>query len=122
MIYKAILSTQEENYATTILDTTEKNVDFDSTLMIKTEETSTSFLILNVFLFNMFRNSISTAQKMRFGIKVFFIKCVQIRKFSADLDTFTEVSLNAKLHFLCSAFISIISSVLWESTEMKGKH
>ena len=122
MIYKAILSTQEENYATTILDTTEKNVDFDSTLMIKTEETSTSFLILNVFHFNMFRNSTSTAQKMRFGIKVFFIKCVQIRKFSADLDTFTEVSLNAKLHFLCSAFISIISSVLWESTEMKGKH
>ena len=52
MIYKAILSTQEENYATTILDTTEKNVDFDSTLMIKTEETSTSFLILNVFHFN----------------------------------------------------------------------
>ena len=122
MIYKAILSTQEENYATTILDTTEKNVDFDSTLMIKTEETSTSFLILNVFLFNMFRNSISTAQKMRFGIKVFFIKYVHSRKFSAELDTFTEVSLNAKLHFLCSAFISIISSVLWESTEMKGKH
>ena len=39
-----------------------------------------------------------TAQKMKFSIKHFFSKCVQIRRNF----TFTEEILNGKLHFLCS--------------------
>ena len=43
----------------------------------------------------------TTAQKMQFSIKGFFSKCDQIRS-TADLVTFTEETLNRKLHFLCS--------------------
>ena len=43
-----------------------------------------------------------TPQKMKFSIKDFFSKCNQIRRFSADLVTFTEEILNGRLHFLCS--------------------
>ena len=47
-----------------------------------------------------------TAQKMKFFIKDFFSKCDQIRRpnpqFPADLVTFTEQTLNGKLHLLCS--------------------
>ena len=39
---------------------------------------------------------------MKFSIKDFFSKCNQIRRFSADLVTFTEEILNGRLHFLCS--------------------
>ena len=38
---------------------------------------------------------------MNFSIKNFFSKCDQICSFLADLVTFTEEILNAKLHFLC---------------------
>ena len=47
--------------------------------------------------------SINTAQKMKFSIKDFFIKCEQIRKNPADFVTFPERILNGKLHFLYSA-------------------
>ena len=43
-----------------------------------------------------------TAQKMKFSIKDFFSKCVNVTKSAADLVTFTEEILNRKLHFLCS--------------------
>ena len=41
---------------------------------------------------------------MKFSIKDFFSKCVQIRKKlrTVDLVTFTEEFLNGKFHFLCS--------------------
>ena len=39
-----------------------------------------------------------TAQKMKFSIKDLFSKCDQ-----ADLVTFTEETLDGKLHFLCAA-------------------
>ena len=45
---------------------------------------------------------ITAAQEMKFSIKDFFSKCDQMRKFPADLVTFTEEILNRKLHFLCS--------------------
>ena len=40
-----------------------------------------------------------TAQKTKFSIKDFFSKCDQIRRFFADLVTFTEEILNGKLCF-----------------------
>ena len=43
-----------------------------------------------------------TAQNMKFSIKDFFSKCVQIPQETADLVAFTEEILNGKLHFLCS--------------------
>ena len=46
------------------------------------------------FEFNLEMLLYATAQKMKFSIKDFFSK--------ADLVTFTEEILNAKLHFLCS--------------------
>ena len=45
---------------------------------------------------------IFTAQKMKFSMKGFFSKFDQIRRFPADLVTFTEEILNVKLHFMCS--------------------
>ena len=42
-------------------------------------------------------SSYLTPQKMKFSIKDFFSKCD-----TADLITFTEKSLNGKLHFLRS--------------------
>ena len=43
-----------------------------------------------------------TAQKMKFCIKAYFSKCVQICRKLANLYTFNEEKLNAKLHFLSS--------------------
>ena len=43
---------------------------------------------------------------MRFSMKDFFSKCAQIRWKPTDLVTFTEGTLNGKLHFLCSVFNS----------------
>ena len=48
----------------------------------------------------------STAQKTKFPIKDFFSKCDRILwklQETADLITFTEETVNAKRHFLCSA-------------------
>ena len=42
----------------------------------------------------------STAQKMKFSIKDFFVKCFLLE--TADSGTFTEDVLNKKLRFLCS--------------------
>ena len=39
------------------------------------------------------------AQKMKFSIKDFFSNCDQSQQFPADLVTFTEETLNGKLHF-----------------------
>ena len=39
---------------------------------------------------------------MKFSVKDFFSKCDQIRKFLADLVTFTKEILNGKLQFLYS--------------------
>ena len=49
-----------------------------------------------------------TAQKIKFSIKDFFSKCDQPKpQLSADLVIFTEETFNAKLHFLCSVYISL---------------
>ena len=45
---------------------------------------------------------VDTAQEIKSSIKGIFSKCDQIRKFSVDLVTFAEETLNVKLHFLCS--------------------
>ena len=44
----------------------------------------------------------STANKMKFSIKEFFIKCEKIHSFMWDLFTFAEEILNGKLQFLCN--------------------
>ena len=41
---------------------------------------------------------------MKFSIKDFFSKCIQIRRKTADLVTFTEETLNQKLHFCAVIF------------------
>ena len=44
---------------------------------------------------------------MKFSIKDFLSKCDKIRKFPADLVTFTEEIFNGKLRFLFSAEIYV---------------
>ena len=45
----------------------------------------------------------STAQKMEFSIKDFFIKMWPNQQFPADLVTLTGEIFYGKLHFLCTA-------------------
>ena len=51
----------------------------------------------------MHRSKKVTAQKMKFFVKDFFSKSLQIHSFPADLFTLTEKIFNGKLHFLDSA-------------------
>ena len=53
-----------------------------------------------------------TAQKMKFSIKDFFVKCDQIRSFMRIFFTFTKENLNGKLYFLCSG--SRKGATLWD--------
>ena len=52
----------------------------------------------SVIYFFITNTGLITAQKMKFSNKNFFSKCGQIQ-FPADLVTFTEETLNGKLHF-----------------------
>ena len=56
------------------------------------------------------RKSIYNEQKMKFFIKDFFSKCDQIcsfLQFPADLVSFTENTLNGKLHFCGELLVPI---------------
>ena len=56
-----------------------------------------------------------SAQKIKFYIKDFFSKCGNLEE-TADLNTFTEKTLNGKLHFLCSG-VKIKNSILFYIAE-----
>ena len=59
-----------------------------------------------------------TAQKVKCSIEGFFSKCDQIRKFPADMVTFTEEILNGKFHFLCSGgmlLLPYVESNCWDA-------
>ena len=47
---------------------------------------------------------------MKFSIQAFFSKCEQIRR---NLVTFTEEFLYEKLHFLCSAGITLMENFIY---------
>ena len=64
-----------------------------------------SVINFNILLIIFGCPSPSQAEKVTFSIKDFFSNFDQIRKFPADLVTFTEKILNGKLQFLFSEWL-----------------